>query len=32
MTTVKIMDLLERAVKDNASDLFLVAGAPILEK
>lgn len=32
MTTVKIMDLLERAVKDNASDLFLVAGAPISEK
>lgn len=32
MTTIKIMDLLERVVKDNASDLFLVAGAPISEK
>lgn len=30
--TLKIMDLLEQAVNDKASDLFLVAGAPISEK
>lgn len=30
--TLKIMDLLEQAVKHKASDLFIIAGAPISEK
>lgn len=29
---MELMDYLRRAVKDNASDLFIVAGAPVCEK